>query len=340
MKQLLLSKLPALFAALAAEQKLYIPADDAAGQANFTLWREGLQLTKKLNTVRSAKDLFFPQVENLVGFRVTGKQLDLVETRDPAEPFVLFGVRACDARSFAILDRVFLSEPQDTYYAARRAHGTVVTLACTRPEETCFCQAFGVDPAQPQGDVSCWMDAKALYWQANTEKGEALTAKLSMLEDAGDEAVKAQQAQTRAILKKLPLASLDLSAVGAGKTKELFDRPEWKQLSESCLGCGTCTFVCPTCQCYDIKEFDSGKLVRRFRCWDSCMYSDFTKMSAGQPRPTQLERFRQRFMHKLVYFPDNNDGIFGCVGCGRCLAKCPIHMNIVKVVKTLGEETT
>lgn len=131
MKQLLLSKLPALFAALAAEQKLYIPADDAAGQANFTLWREGLQLTKKLNTVRSAKDLFFPQVENLVGFRVTGKQLDLVETRDPAEPFVLFGVRACDARSFAILDRVFLSEPQDTYYAARRAHGTVVTLACT-----------------------------------------------------------------------------------------------------------------------------------------------------------------------------------------------------------------
>ena len=129
-------------------------------------------------------------------------------------------------------------------------------------------------------------------------------------------------------------------AVGAGKTKALFDRPEWKQLSESCLGCGTCTFVCPTCQCYDIKEFDSGKLVRRFRCWDSCMYSDFTKMSAGQPRPTQLERFRQRFMHKLVYFPDNNDGIFGCVGCGRCLAKCPIHMNIVKVVKTLGEETT
>ena len=133
MKQLLLSKLPALFAALAAEQKLYIPADDAAGQANFTLWREGLQLTKKLNTVRSAKDLFFPQVENLVGFRVTGKQLDLVETRDPAEPFVLFGVRACDARSFAILDRVFLSEPQDTWPApGRRRPASVRPSASTR----------------------------------------------------------------------------------------------------------------------------------------------------------------------------------------------------------------
>ena len=116
---------------------------------------------------------------------------------------------------------------------------------------------------------------------------------------------------------------LDLSKVGAGKTEALFNRPEWKSLSESCLGCGTCTFVCPTCQCYDVQEFNTGKTVRRFRCWDSCMYSDFTKMSAGQPRPTQLERFRQRFMHKLVYFPDNNDGQFGCVGCGTVFAEVP-----------------
>ncbi len=94
--------------------------------------------------------------------------------------------------------------------------------------------------------------------------------------------------------------------------------------------------MCPTCQCYDIKDFNTGHGVRRFRCWDSCMYSDFTKMSAGQPRLTQLERFRQRFMHKLVYYPENNDGLFSCVGCGRCVAKCPIQMNIVKVMKTLG----
>ena len=131
-----------------------------------------------------------------------------------------------------------------------------------------------------------------------------------MLEDGGEEAVKAQQEELRVILEKLPLAQLNLSKVGAGKTEVLFNRPEWKSLSESCLGCGTCTFVCPTCQCYDVQEFNTGKTVRRFRCWDSCMYSDFTKMSAGQPRPTQLERFRQRFMHKLVYFPDNNDGLF------------------------------
>ena len=339
MKKLPRNQLDSLFAALSGLQKLYIPSDDASGQAKFTAYEPGMTLTKNLNTVRSAKDLFFPQVENLMGFKVTGKQLELIETRDVTEPFVLFGVRACDCRSFEILDKVFLAEPVDTYYQTRRENGLIVSMACTRPEETCFCAAFGIDPAAPAGDVSCWMDEENLYWQANTEKGEALTAGLSMLADCDTEAVESQQAATREIMQKLPLASLDLSAFGAGKTKALFSRPEWKQLSEACLGCGTCTFVCPTCQCYDIQEFNNGKTVRRFRCWDSCMYSDFTKMSAGQPRPTQLERFRQRFMHKLVYFPDNNKGCFSCVGCGRCLAKCPIHMNIVKVIKTLGEGT-
>ena len=88
MKKLALSALNDLFAAINAAEALYIPADDAAGQAGFTRWQAGMALSQKLNTVRSAKDLFFPQVENLVGFRVTGRQLDLVETRDPAEPFV------------------------------------------------------------------------------------------------------------------------------------------------------------------------------------------------------------------------------------------------------------
>ena len=338
MKSIAISRLNELFAQIAANAKLYIPADNASGQADFTEWTDGVPLTQKLNTTRSAKDLFFPQVENMVGFKVTGKQIEKLETRDVPENFVVFGVRACDCRSFDILDRVFLSEPVDSYYQTRREHAAIVTLACTAPEETCFCTAMGVDAADPAGDVSCWIEQEKLYWRVNTEKGEALTSTLGLLEDSADDAVAAQQEKTRKLLAELPFAKLELSAVGAGKTDALFRLPAWKKLSESCLGCGTCTFVCPTCQCYDIQEFDNGQTVRRFRCWDSCMYSDFTKMSAGQPRPTQLERFRQRFMHKLVYFPDNNDGVFGCVGCGRCLQKCPIHMNIVKVIKTLGED--
>ena len=237
----------------------------------------------------------------------------------------------------AVLDRVFLAEPVDSYYKNRREHGIILSLACTRPQETCFCGTFGIDAAEPEGDVVCYKTADALYLDAKSEKGTALLESLTCLtEDADTAPVEAQKAQTRTYLAKLPLAGLKTDGFGAGTTSKFFDAPEWKELSATCLGCGTCTFVCPTCQCYDIKDFNTGHGVKRFRCWDSCMYSDFTKMSAGQPRLTQLERFRQRFMHKLVYYPTNNDGLFSCVGCGRCLAKCPIQMNIVKVMKKLG----
>ncbi|MBQ4642315.1 MAG: 4Fe-4S dicluster domain-containing protein [Oscillospiraceae bacterium] len=337
MKRIAVENLQSLFAAVSAKKQLYIPADDSAGQAKFTLWSEGTVLTEKLNTVRSAKDLFFPQVENLVNFKVSSKKIEILENRDSSEPFVVFGVRACDCRSFDILDTVFLSDPVDTYYQSRRENGLVITLACNRPAETCFCGVFGIDASDPAGDVTCWMDKAYLYWRANTERGQELTKSLSVLEDCDESSVDAIREASKQILQKLPLNDLDLTDFRENKLLDVFNDSAWGELSESCLGCGTCTFVCPTCQCYDVQDFDNGREVRRFRCWDSCMYSDFTMMAHGTNRPTQKERFRQRFMHKLVYYPNNNNGVFGCVGCGRCLQKCPIHMNIVKVTKKLKE---
>ena len=265
------------------------------------------------------------------------KNIEVFDTRNECEDFVVFGVRACDVKSFDVLDNVFLTEPVDSFYAMKRKHGIIVSVACTRPSETCFCQTFGINAAEPAGDVSVWKTEDAIYLNANTEKGTALVEKLGdILEVCDDEAVNAQKNKISAIMNKLPLKDLTTDAFGGGKTQELFNDPAWDELSQSCLGCGTCTFVCPTCQCYDIKDFNTGNGVIRYRCWDSCMYSDFTKMAHGNNRLTQKERFRQRFMHKLVYYPENNGGLFSCVGCGRCLAKCPISMNIVKVMKKIG----
>ncbi len=338
MLKISLSKIQELFAAIAADEALYIPADHA-GQPEFMRWSEGMAMTDALNTVRSAKDFFFPQTEDLVSFKMEGKSIEIIDPRTETEDFVVFGVRACDARSFSILDRVFLVDPVDSYYANRREHGTIVSMACSRPAETCFCHSFGIDAAEPEGDAVCWKTEDSLYIRANTEKGEKLLEKLRpMMEEADEAPVKAQQEKTREILGKLPLNSFTTEKFGGDVLLKVFNSEQWKSLSESCLGCGTCTFVCPTCQCYDIRDFKTGSGVKRFRCWDSCMYSDFTLMASGNPRTSQLERFRQRFMHKLVYFPANNDGIYGCVGCGRCLSKCPISMNIVKVAKCLEGE--
>ena len=340
MLKISLNEIDKLYSAIAGNRDLYLPVE-TAGQVSFGKWSADSKVRlDKLKTVRSAKDLFFPQTENLVAFKTEGKNISIIDNRDEIAPFVIMGVRGCDCASFGILDRVFLSDPVDTYYKNRRDNGIIVTAACSRPEETCFCTVFGIDPAEPAGDVTTWCDGDTLYWKSLTDKGEELTKLLSdVLTDAGEngkKAVESQQEKTREIVSKLPFADLDLSGFGEDELLEKFNSPLWAKLSESCIGCGTCTFVCPTCQCYDIREFDTGNGIQRFRCWDSCMYSDFTQCAHGNPRLTQLERFRQRFMHKLVYYPANNDGIFSCVGCGRCLAKCPISMNIVKVAKALG----
>ena len=332
-----LDNLQKVFAKIAENAKLYLPIDNNDGSATYGEWSEGVQWSNALNTTKSPKDFFFPQTEDLMRFKTEGKNIEVIDVRSECEDFVIFGVRACDVKSFDILDRVFLTEPRDSFYAMKRAHGVIVSVACTKPAETCFCGAFGINAAEPAGDVSAWKTEDALYLQANTEKGSALLASLGDLAvEASDEAVAAQKEKTAKIMQKLPLKDLSTDAFGGGKTQELFNDPAWDALSATCLGCGTCTFVCPTCQCYDIKDFNTGNGVIRYRCWDSCMYSDFTKMAHGNNRLTQKERFRQRFMHKLVYFPENNDGVFSCVGCGRCLAKCPISMNIVKVMKKIG----
>ncbi len=324
-------------AALSNKQKLYLPVDTEKG-AKFVPFSEGLTLSKSLNTTRSAKDFFFPQSENLMEFKTEGKTIEIIDTRNENEDFVIFGVRACDVKSFTVLDNVFLNEPVDSYYKNRREHATVISLACNKPVSTCFCNTFGIDAAKPQGDIEAYNIGEEYFLNPNSEKGEKLLNELKeFLEETDEKAVEEQKKVIKERLSKLPFNNLKADDFGGGKTDTFFDSPVWEELSASCLGCGTCTFVCPTCQCYDIKDFKTNNGVKRFRCWDSCMYSDFTRMAGGQPRLTGKERFRQRFLHKLVYYPERYGGTFGCVGCGRCLRSCPVSLHIVKVMKTLAE---
>ena len=344
MYQISREKMPELLAAVAKEMDLFLPVQNN-GITNFGFWTEDAKVDlDTLKTVKSPKDAFFPQSEVLYSCYQKANKTSIEPAALKDAPFAIFGVRPCDVRAFDVLDRVFLSEPADVYYAARREHGTIVALACHEPEESCFCKVFGVDCADPEksaADVAVWMLGDDLMWKAITEKGEALTKAVeSLLEnaDADSDKLEEEKNNIRAIVEKLPYSNLSLEGWGGDKLEEKFNSPKWEELYKPCLACGTCTFVCPTCQCYDIKDYDTGHGVQRYRCWDSCMYSDFTMMAHGNNRTSQMQRFRQRFMHKLVYFPANNDGMYSCVGCGRCVEKCPSSLNIVKVIKSMGGE--
>ena len=339
MMKIKLTDLPALYARIAKENSLYLPINNK-GNVNFSKWdKDAIVDLDRLKTVKSAKDVFFPQSQDLVNFEVNGKEIKVGEQVLPTDKQVIFGVRGCDAKSFEILDMAFLEDFGDKFYEARRENTTIITLACGRPDEACFCKVYGIDAADPKGDITTWMVDGYLYWMPNNDKGYDLTAKVNDLFELGkdDDKVVAHKDEIRKIIDKLPYSNLKLDGFDGEHLMEKFNSKKWNELSEACLGCGTCTFICPTCQCYDIKDFKTNKGVERFRCWDSCMFADFTKCAHGNPRTTQLQRFRQRFMHKLVYFHSNH-GVYSCVGCGRCVQKCPSMLNIVKVIKALGEE--
>ena len=342
MYQIAKKNLPALFQRIAEEQELYLPVK-VSNQVNFAVWNKDAEVDlDTLKTVKSPKDAFFPQSENLYTVQKEGKKLFIEPEALKEQKFVVFGMKACDVQGVKVLDNVFLSEPVDTFYAARREHGTIVAMACHEPEESCFCKAFGIDCASPDADVAVWMVEEELYWKALTEKGEVLTdlVKECLTESskAEDEKIEAEKTAIHKIVEKLPYSNLSLEGWNGEALEERFNSPIWETLYKPCLACGTCTFVCPTCQCYDIKDYDTGHGVQRYRCWDSCMYSDFTMMAHGNNRTSQMQRFRQRFMHKLVYYPANNNGMYSCVGCGRCVEKCPSSLNIVKVIKAFEKQ--
>lgn len=360
MYKIAIKDLNTLFSKIAEEKELILPVKKA-DQYNFGVYEDGCDIDGILTnkTVKSGKDAFFPQFETLYNVRKTITPADELENGEEAastkirtkltieaealkdKDFVIFGMRACDVKGVEVLDQVFLTDPVDNYYKARREHGIIVALACHEPEESCFCTVFGIDPADPsksKADVATWIAGEDLCWKALTEKGEALTKSIaSLLADADDKAVDAEIANITSIMDKLPNTKLSLEGWGKGKTDEKFNSEVWQKIYSPCLGCGTCTFVCPTCQCYDIKDYTTKDGIQRYRCWDSCMYSDFTLMAGGQNRTSQVQRFRQRFMHKLVYFPDRY-GMYSCVGCGRCVDKCPQSLNIVKVIKAFENE--
>lgn len=324
------------FDAVSGTYPLFMPLKKGE-HTDYGYYEKGAEYDlETLKTAKSPKNVFFPQSENMMKFRTEGKKIEIEDIREEKAPFVLFGVKACDYRAISVLDNVFLQDPVDTYYKLRRDAAVIFTLCCKKPNDSCFCNVFGIDPTCPGGDAVCAFEGDYLYIDARNEKSEkVLKIAEEICEKADFSETENTRNETKEKMKDLPLADLDLSRFKPENLNELFDLPVWEELSEACLGCGACTFVCPTCQCFDIRDFKTEKDILRFRCWDSCMYSDFTQMAAANPRTTQMQRYRQRFMHKLVYYPSQY-GMYSCVGCGRCVEKCPQRLNIAKVIRKIG----
>jgi len=288
------------------------------------------------NSLRTPKEFFFPQAEVLFTFQGTERQTDRPAAN--TKPQVLFGVRPCDSKALLLLDSVFDQEDyQDPYYIEKRKNMVLVGLACRNPQSTCFCTSVGGGPFDKEGlDILVTeLDDNRCYVEILTEKGEQLIA-----EDSSFKTAYKSDAQQIENLKKKAEAKITAKVPIDGLKEKLdgmFDSPLWDKITERCLGCAVCTYLCPTCHCFALLDEKVSSQGKRIRNWDSCMFPIFTLEASGHnPRASNRERMRQRIMHKFNYFVDNF-GQTACVGCGRCLINCPVNMDIREIIETIKE---
>lgn len=288
------------------------------------------------NTRLSPRSVVYPQSEKMFEFTLDEKQEDHHILKEVSKDYSLravFGIRPCDAKAFLLVKRNFETpEYKDPYWLKSYEATTLVGHACNGPCSTCFCTTAGCGPFHEEGLDILLVDVENYYLaKILTEKGERFIAAAGWEVEIDHPLI--DQADTMKAAAEAKITTrVSTDRLKDKNTTDLFEASFWEDVAFSCINCGTCTYVCPTCWCFDIQDETYGLSGIRMRNWDSCMYSLFTLHGSGHnPRDTKVQRVRQRFMHKLKYYVDRYDNGIQCVGCGRCIRFCPVNIDIRRV---------
>lgn len=296
------------------------------GHAQCFAWANGPQALKPL--VFAPKEPLWRFVRHETGFAVESAVT-------PQRPLAVIGARACDLAALSIQDRHFLDAPYpDPHYGARRQDMLIVAVNCTHPASTCFCASTGDGPQARAGfDLALTELEDGFVVEAGSAQGDSLMAALA-LPQATDERIETAAAGVRqaAASQTRAIPGRDLQQALMAR----LDHARWQEVAERCLACGNCTMVCPTCFCHaevEAPELDgSGSLHARE--WDSCFGERHGYIHGKQLRPEISQRYRQWLTHKLATWHEQF-GRSGCVGCGRCIAWCPVGIDITEEAAAL-----
>lgn len=310
----------------------------------FRLWTEADGAPRFARATVSPKAAVFPSSETLFTYSGTkdpekpGTVNMTLEAPTSAQPTLLFGCRPCDARGLLALDHAYLGGRfVDPYYAARREALLVCVLTCQAPDATCFCTSVGGSPVSTEGaDLLMTPVEGGLVLDAVSLKGAAFLDAQD-LPDGQPYAEAVSKAHSDALAAAPEV--LDLSAASERLKARFTDTAFWEDATGRCLSCGACTYICPTCQCFTITDEGDAHQGRRLRSQDNCMAPLFTREASGHnPRQIKGARMRNRVSHKFWYAPEYSEGRFACTGCGRCVALCPVSLDIRELVlKAIAE---
>jgi ferredoxin len=281
---------------------------------------------------------FFPPSQELWRSTSTG---DITSHARPGpgstRPLAIVGARPCELAALAVLDRVLLDGAvTDPDYAARRADAFVMVAECGTPAATCFCTSMGTGPAATGGfDLALTeLDGGGQRYvvRVGSDRGAAF---LEGVPHAGAVPTDLTARDRRLASAAAAIVRTVNSDRVAGLLADSIDHPHWDEIAERCLACGNCTMVCPTCFCSDVSDTtDLTGEVRRDRTWSSCFDLDHSYLHGGSVRVSVSSRYRQWLTHKLSTWWDQFD-TSGCVGCGRCVAWCPVGIDLTEEVAVI-----
>ena len=302
---------------------------------------------------RSLKNFLHPSEFRVFTAEKQNGAFRILPSTEPAPKQAFLGVRPCELAAMRIQDRVLIDDRfTDQVYLGRRKNSFVVAVQCSDPAETCFCTSMDSGPrADWNYDLAMTEVVEGRRHEFLVEIGsQAGVDILSQVpfSEASDELREKCAEVTEKAGNRIE-RRLDAKTVRELLQKN-FDSPEWEQVAGRCLACGNCTMVCPTCFCVNIEDTSdiTGNHAERWRKWDSCFTLGFSYIHGGCIRLSTSSRYRQWLTHKLSYWVDQF-GVLGCVGCGRCIAWCPVGIDITREVQAIraaskpprmqGEET-
>jgi len=292
-----------------------------------------------LNSKIPPKSIFFPQKDVLFNYEEKDGDIVLEDAFEKGSPKIIFGVRPCDAKSFKLLDNFFaFGSFKDKNYLERRKETVVIGLGCNYPKLTCFCTSVEGNPFNKVDVDILFTDIGDKYLIEDvTEIGKKFISDIDeMLGNASQEDIDKAETIKKKATEEIKVFTNKEDIIK--HLEDLYEDPMWEEVSKKCIRCGACTFLCPTCHCFDVIDENIDKHKgRRVRIWDTCQFPLFTFHGSGHnPRDKKNMRTRQRLYHKFSYYIKNYD-LCGCVGCGRCIQSCPCNSDIRETLITACE---
>lgn len=265
------------------------------------------------------KKYFFPAKQKILKYDRGNYEEVLDESKQ-----VLLGVNVVDLKAIQFLDQVYAKDP----YYQERVKNTILIGLSSGPKDKIkfksFVMNFGAEVLEHiRFDLFlCRRKGNGFHVFTGSEDGQRI---LDEFKYKDFEHINYRGPFHEGEIDK---SALDIRE----KLKNKYVKKIWDELGAKCIECGKCSYVCPCCYCFEIKDDANGD---RFREWSNCFQHEFSEVTGDHKFiNSTAERLFFYYYHKFVRDMEKFN-MPGCVGCGRCTRACPVGIDINKVIKQI-----